>query len=301
VERLRRHRWELALIGITAIWGATFPIVKCAVERCGHLSPSLGLLGTHPTTTFMFLTLRFTLAAAIMVPATRRLPSRMIGPGLLVGGALFSGYAFQTLGLERTSASNVGFVTGLFVVLTPLFGAVAGRALPRPEVLLAVGLATAGLFLLASPTGLALGAGERIVLLTAVSFALHIVITGAFAGRVDTAAFTGFQLAVAAAASFVFTAAQGDMSIPREPGIWGAVAITAVLASALAFFVQTRAQRHLTPTRTALIITMEPVFAGVFGYLMLGERLTGRGYAGAALILVAIVIAGRHPARRDEA
>jgi drug/metabolite transporter (DMT)-like permease len=298
---IRRYRWELALIGITAIWGATFPIVKCAVERCGHLTPSLGLVGPEPTSTFMFLTLRFTLAAAIMAPATRRLPKRMIGPGLLVGGALFAGYAFQTLGLERTSASNVGFITGLFVVLTPLFGALAGRSLPRTEVLVAVVLATAGLFLLASPSGLELGTGERIVLLTAVGFALHIVMTGAYTGRVDTAAFTGFQLTVAAAASFAIAATQGNVSVPREPGIWGALAITAVLASALAFFVQTRAQRHITPTRTALIITMEPVFAGVFGYLMLGERLSGRGYAGAALILGGIILAGRHPARRGEA
>jgi drug/metabolite transporter (DMT)-like permease len=249
----------------------------------------------------MFLTLRFTLAAAILAPATRRLPKRMIGPGLLVGGALFAGYAFQTLGLERTSASNVGFITGLFVVLTPLFGALAGRALPRPDVGLAVVLATGGLFLLASRSGLELGPGERVVLATAVSFALHIVLTGAFAGRVDTAAFTGFQLTVAAVASFTVTAARGNLNIPRESGIWGAVVVTAVLASALGFFVQTRTQRHITPTRTALIITMEPVFAGVFGYLMLGERLTGRGYAGAALILVSIMLAGRRPARLQEA
>lgn len=302
MSRLRRYRWELALVGITAIWGATFPVVKCAVERCSDLKPGLGLNGlTHPTTTFMFLTLRFGVAALIMAPATARLPKRMAGPALLVGGALFGGYVFQTLGLERTSASNVGFITGLFVVLTPLLGSVAGRTPPRREVLVAVALATAGLFLLSSPSGLSLGAGERIVLLTALSFALHVVLTGQFTGRVDTAAFTGAQLTIAAGASLAATVAQGNVSIPREPGIWGAIAITAVLASALAFFTQTRAQRHLPPTRTALILTMEPVFAGVFGTLMLGERLTGRGYLGAALIVGAIVLAESRPARKDEA
>lgn len=273
-----RYGWEAALVGVAVVWGSTFVVVQDAVE---DMPP------------FLFLALRFALASLVMAAlgGFRRFAPGEMRAGTAAGVALFAGYAFQTIGLQYTSSSNAGFITGLFVVFTPLIGAVVARRLPSGATLGGAALATAGLALLSLRGGFLPERGDALVLGAAAAFAAHIVVLGRVSAGRSALRLASVQVAVTALLSMVWSAA-AERTAPAAPAdVWGAIALTGVLASALAFFVQTAAQKIVPPTRTAIILTSEPVFAGVFGFWLAGERLTGRGYAGAALILVGIVVA----------
>jgi drug/metabolite transporter (DMT)-like permease len=270
-------RPTLALIGVTAIWGSTFVVVKDAVERM-------------PVTDF--LTWRFALAALAML-ALRPRSVAALGPegrraGVLVGLALGVGYLLQTLGLQHTSAAVSGFITGMFVVLTPLCSAALLRQRVSPAAWAAVALATGGLAQL-SLHGLSIGYGELLTLGCAAAFALHIVGLGQWASSHDAFGLAVVQLVTTAALCAV-VAAPGGLVVPPDGTVWLALAITSLGATALAFVVQTWAQAHLAPTRAAVVMTMEPVFSGLFAVAVAGERLGLRTLAGAALVLVAMVL-----------
>ncbi|HYY79606.1 MAG TPA: DMT family transporter [Actinomycetes bacterium] len=292
--RLRVARWELALVAVTAIWGWTFVLVRDAVA---DVPP------------FAFIAWRF-LAAALLLAAVRPAAVARRDPGLLAAGvvtgfALFAGYGFQTVGLQYTSASNAGFITGLAVVLTPLLGALVLREAPGRWPAAGAALAAVGLGLL-SLQRLELRRGDALVLGCAVAFAAHILLLGRNAPRHRSYALAVVQLATAGVLALVWAGAAGDLVAPQTGTTWVALAVTAVAASAGAFLVQTRAQREVPPTRTAVILTMEPVFAGVFGFLLAGERLTARGWLGAGCILGGMLVAelGRAagtPGRAEEA
>ena len=267
---------------MTAIWGVTFPLVKQAVA----LVPP-----------YSFNAVRFLLAAvalgAVSVPAVRRLDATAWRHGALLGAALFAGYAFQTIGLQYTQASNAGFVTGMFVVFTPLLGAVLLRRSPGNWAVVGVVLAAVGLALLSLGPSFRPRAGDVIILGCAVAFAAHIVGLGAWSNRHDAVGLTVVQMLVSGLLHLAFA---GALEVGRQPAEWNrsvlvALVVTAVLASAAAFWVQTAAQRVIPPTRTAVILTMEPVFAGLFGFLLLDEVLTARGWLGCALILAGMLTA----------
>ena len=290
MSQRRRRGLELALIGVAAVWGYTFPVVKDAVEE---LPP------------FEFIAVRFTIAAAVLTVPFRRELARLRRPHLLAaagaGVALFAGYAFQTVGLQRTQASNAGFITGLFVVFTPILTAVVLRRPPSRGSMLGVTLATAGLFLLSfGPGGFVFGSGEALVLGAAVSFAVHIVVLGRFSAEIPTGALTVVQLWVTATLASVSMLAVETPAPIVTGSAWFAIGVTALFASAAAFFIQTLAQRSVSPTRTALILVSEPAFAGLFGFLLLGERLTAIGWTGAALILAGMITAELAPQRARE-
>ncbi|MBI4729390.1 MAG: DMT family transporter [Acidobacteria bacterium] len=285
--RLAALRWETALVGISLVWGSTFVLVQDAVDR---VPPS------------QFLAIRFALATIAMAAAggLRGLGREDLRAGIPIGVALFAGYALQTVALRHTTASNTGFITGLFVVFTPLIGATVTRRLPSAATAGGVALATAGLALLATPSGIHLGAGDALALGCAVAFAAHIVLLGHLGAGRPAIRITTVQIAAAAAASGVWNMAKGQ-AVPSIPApVWGAALLTGVLASAVAFFVQTSAQRVVPPTRAAVILTAEPVFAAVFGYLFAGDRLSARGYGGAALILAGILVAELLAPAREE-
>jgi drug/metabolite transporter (DMT)-like permease len=269
-------------VAVTAVWGVTFPVVKAAVERV----PPYG-----------FNSVRFLLAGAalgaVAVPALRRLSGQGLRHGAVLGVALFGGYAFQTVGLQHTTASNAGFVTGMFVVFTPLLSAVVLRRAPGWAASGGVVLAAAGLALLSLGDDFVPRYGDVLVLGCAVSFAAHIVGLGAWSARHDPVALTAVQLLVAGALHTTMAAALelGRAPVRWDGGVVAAVAVTALLASAAAFLIQTAAQRHIPPTRTAIILTMEPAFAGLFGFLLLGERLIGRGWVGCGCILAGMLLA----------
>lgn len=270
---------ELALVGIAAIWGLTFVMVQDAIAE---LPP------------FAFLAYRFIPAAAIVAAAfwrpLRRLPPEGWRAGLLMGAFLTAGYVAQTLGLEHTSASNAGFITGLFVVLTPLFGAMLFGIRPPRAAWLAAGVSAFGLVMLSGASGDFRLAGDGVVFLCACAFALHILVTARAVERFDVGALVAIQLGACGAFSLIAAAIGGDLETPRGATVWNALIVTSLLASALGFLVQSFAQRHAAPARTALILAAEPAFAGLFGYLLQDERLSAVAWAGALLILAAIVL-----------
>jgi drug/metabolite transporter (DMT)-like permease len=275
----------LALLAIAAIWGATFVLVQDAVER---------------TPPMLFLTMRFAIASVAMAGGLRRATKQEWSVGALLGCVLFAGYALQTVGLQYTSASNAGFLTGLFVVFTPIIGALVVRALPSPAATAGVVLATAGMALLTMPAGLSIGKGDALEILTAVSFATHIVLTGLLARGLSALALAGIQIVVVTAISFGWSAI-AEATLPAGDGlVWFVAAFTAVFATALAFFVQTRAQQQLPPVRTAVILAAEPAFAGIAGYVVAGDRFGVRGMMGAFMILAGILVASLRPPEREQ-
>jgi drug/metabolite transporter (DMT)-like permease len=280
---------DLLLVLVCFFWGATFVLVKEAVSQV-PVSP--------------FLALRFLLAGLLLsLIFPRRLAGAgrgALGAGALLGAVLFGGYALQTYGLARTSASNAGFITGLSVVLVPVFSALAFRARTGAGAWTGVGLATAGLYLLSG--GLErLNLGDLFVLGCAVCFAWHIILTGRFARAHDPAALATLQVLatglLAAAGALLF---EGGIPLALPPLVWWAVIITSLFATVFAFLVQTVAQRFTSATRTALIFTTEPVFAALVAWGWAGEPVTGWAVAGGTLVVLAMIVAELAPAAAGE-
>lgn len=269
---------SIALVAICAVWGLTFTMVQDAIA----ILPA-----------FAFLTYRFGAAALIVGVGFRRrlaaLPREGWVAALVMGCFLSAGYVTQTLGLEHTSPSDAGFITGMMVVITPVLGAVFLRQRISGAAWAAAGISAVGLYLLSGVGGHFTLRGNGLVLLCAISFALHILATDRAANRFDIGALLTIQLSVAALVPLVVALARSDLEAPHGAKVWWALVVTAVFASALGFFVQTYAQQHAPPARTALILASEPAFAGLFGYLLAGDRLTAVAWLGAALIMAAII------------
>jgi drug/metabolite transporter (DMT)-like permease len=266
------------LIAVCAIWGATFPLVKDAVAAV-------------PVTTF--LAYRF-LFAAIVAGILFRKPLRAMSragwkAGAWMGVFLTAGYLFQTFGLDRTSSSNAGFITGMFVVTTPLLGALFLRQRAGLTAWLAAAVATLGLYLLSGTGGSLHVLGDLLVFGCAISFSIHILITDPAVKQHDVKALLVVQLGLCGLVCLALAGAQGDLLIPREEEVWTALAITSILASVLGFYVQAYAQTHASPARTALILASEPAFAGLAAWKLKGETLDAWGWLGAGLIMAAIV------------
>jgi drug/metabolite transporter (DMT)-like permease len=268
-----------ALVAATAVWGVTFVQVKDAVEL-------------YPL--FAFLAVRFVLATAVLAaPARRRVRSlgrRGAGAAAVLGLLLAAGYVLQTAGLQRTTVSGTGFITGMYVVLTPLLALALFRSPIGPGAWAGVALSTAGLALLA---GIHAGSavGDLLVLAASGVYSLQIVLMERNAPRYDAVAFTFVEMLAAAAGLLVVALARGDLGVPHGSTVWGALLVTGIFASALGFLVQTWAQRTTSATRTALVFAMEPVFTALFGYTLAGDRLGPVGWAGCAAIMAGIVLA----------
>ncbi len=281
---------DLALLLVTLIWGGTFVAVQNAVNQ-------------YPV--FAFLTWRFGLATFGMILVFGRRLRKLrwwgLGAGALIGLFLFSGYAFQTMGLRYTSASKAGFITGLQTVTVPILTALLARRKPEPRVILATALAFVGLALLSLRDSLAVERGDLLILACAISFGAHITAVGLLAPRTDAMALTTVQIAFVALASLAVTPFEAPVAgtalwpIPAQVAI--AAAFTGILATCVAFGIQNGVSRYTTPTHTALVFAMEPVFAALFGYLLAGERLSPRAVFGGSLILLAMLISEMREAR----
>ncbi len=278
-QALRAYGVQLALIGIAAIWGGTFVTVKDAVAR-------------YPM--YAFLTLRFAIAVlafvAVMPSSVRLMRRETLGVGVLAGLFLTAGYVFQTWGLQDTSASKAAFITGMFVVITPVLQAVVLRRIPRRTTVIGVVLAVVGLWLLSGGGSGGWNIGDTRVLICAFAYAGHFIVLGGLGAEHEVAPLTLVQLATVGVASAVVSVLTEPRGLPGDGGVWFALVLTGVFASAVAFAVQTYAQRFLSPTKTALILIMEPVFGGVFGYFA-GERLGLSGVTGSALIFAGMLVA----------
>jgi drug/metabolite transporter (DMT)-like permease len=269
----------LALIAVTAVWGVTFVQVKDAVAL-------------YPL--FAFLAVRFAIASLTLagpaVARLRRLDRRGLGAGIVLGLLLAAGYALQTAGLARTTVSSTGFITGMYVVLTPLIALALFRHRIGLVAWSGVALATIGLALL---SGIHAGsaAGDLLVLAAAAVYSLQIVLMERYAPRYDAFALTFVEMLTAFVAFTLVAAALGDFEVPRGATVWGALLVTGIFASALGFLVQTWAQRRASATQTALAFSMEPVWTGIFGFALAGDRLGALGWTGCAVILAGIALA----------
>ena len=268
----------LLLIAVTAVWGVTFVQVKDTLEL-------------YPL--FAFLAARFAIAVVVLaVPAAARV--RGLGrEGLMAGGMLgaflAAGYGLQTAGLERTTVSSTGFITGLYVVLTPLLGLLVFRQSTRVAVWVGVGLAVAGFALL---SGIDVGEplGDLLVLVSAVATAFQIILVERYADVYDALALTLVEMATALVGFAAIALALGQIEVPRGWTVWGALLVTGVFASALGYLVQIWAQRRISAARTALVFSLEVVWTGFFGYVLAHDRLGLAGWIGCALILAGILV-----------
>lgn len=268
----------VALILVTAVWGVTFVQIKDALEL-------------YPL--FAFLAVRFAIASATLaVPGGRRLRSlgrHGVAAGVLLGSFLAIGYGFQTAGLDLTTVSGAGFITGMYVVLTPVVAYLLFRDRIGLAGALGVGLAFTGIAML-SGVDSGSATGNLLVLAGTVAYAFQIAVTGRFAPRYDPLALTLVQMLTALAGFGAIALVLGELEVPRGWTVWGALVVTGVFASALAYLIQTWAQRRTSATRVAVIYAMEPVFAGCFGFALAGDRLGALGWTGCAVILLGILV-----------
>lgn len=282
----------MLLVALTIVWGSTFFLIKDLVQHV----PSLDFLGVRFVTA----------AAAMTLIAWRRiarLPRPLIVRSIALGGLYALAQILQTLGLESTPASVSGFLTGLYVVLTPLIAALALRQRVERSTWIAVAVAAAGLAVL-TLTGVSLGIGEALTIGGALAYALHILATARWATTEHAVGIATVQLWVIGIVCLLLGAPDGIV-LPATGGQWASMLYMVVFASIGAMLVQTWAQAQISATRAAIIMTAEPVWATAFAVLLGGEPLTWRLVVGGAMILGAMyaveLVAARRASRRDDA
>ena len=269
----------LALVGVTAIWGVTFVQVQDALE----LYPLVA-----------FLAVRFAISTAALAPFAwgrlRALPREGYVGGVGVGTLLGVSYGFQTAGLELTTVSSTGFITGLYVVFTPFIALGLFRTPVPPALWSGVGLAVVGLFLLSGAPG-GSAAGNALVLAAALTAALQIVALERFAPRYDVRALTFLQMATSFVGFMAIALVLGELEVPHGGTVWAALLVTGLFAGALGFLVATWVQARTTAARAALVFTLEAPFAALAGVLLADEVLGLAGWLGCGVMMAGILLA----------
>jgi drug/metabolite transporter (DMT)-like permease len=268
---------SIALMAVAAIWGGAFLSMKGTLERLDVNS---------------FLAWRFLIATLLLIlirpSVLKKIDLPFFKKGVILGIFLSSGYIFQSFGLTLTTVSNTGFITGLYVVLTPIVAAVILRKNISLVEWFAVLVATIGLALL-SLNGLQFGLGEFLVLISALLFALHIVGLGEWSKGLDAYALTVLQLGTCAVVTFLASFKSG-FKAPPDSGVWWSIIYTAIFATALAFIVQTWAQSFIAPSTVGVILAAEVVFAAGLGIWFLNEPVTLRIALGGLLVLASMYL-----------
>ena len=271
----KKALFALILLAVSAIWGGAFVVMKDALARLDVNS---------------FLAWRFLIATLLLIAIRPKvlfqIDRKFLLKGVLVGTFLGSGYIFQSFGLTLTSVAKTGFITGLYVVLTPVLGALVLKKKIANVQWLSVLLATAGLLLL-SFKGLHVGLGEFLVFLSAIVFAAHIIALGEWSSGMDTYALTVVQLGTCALITTIAGLKSG-LHVPPDYGVWWAIIFCSVFATAIAFIFQTWAQSFMAATTVAVILTMEVVFAAIFGIAIAHESLTTKTAVGGMMVVVAM-------------
>ncbi len=270
---------DLSLLAVAIVWGYTFVAIKDALAS---------------VTPFNFIAIRFMISLALLCvifrKSLRELNRAELRGGIIIGLFLFLAYAFQTTGLKYTTASNAGFITGFSVVLVPVFSSIFLKSIPDIPSIAGVILATAGLFLLSYNGSLSLNRGDILVFFCAIAVAMHILTVGYYSGRNSAVRITIVQVAVVTLLSIICAVVFEEPVMPRGRVVWSALIVCSVFATVGAYLVQNTMQRFTSSTHTALIFTGEPVFAGIFGYFLLGESLSANAVTGCALILAGMCI-----------
>lgn len=274
-----RTRAELYLLSITLIWGSTFVITKGALK---DVSP------------FLYTTIRFTAAAFLLgmltVRTVTKTTRRSFVKGGILGVLLFVGFILQTIGLQYTSASKSAFITGMLVVLTPICQIVIERRPPQLGNLIGIVLVTVGLYLLTSPEGSEFNIGDLLTLGCALCFALYIVYLDIFSQVDDPILLTFHQSLVSGLLALVGVFVYEEVVWNPTPPLLGALAYLTVFATLIALFVQVKYQKDTTPTRAAVIFSVEPVFAAIFAYFFAGEVMGAIGVLGGGLIVAGMLV-----------
>ena len=276
---MNRYKAAILLLTTTFFWGVTFTVVKQAIESVD---------------VFVFLAQRFILAFALILPIGlykgKQLDGATVLKGIVMGVFLFGAYAFQTVALVYTTASNTGFLTGLNVVMVPILAALVLKQRISLAVKLAVILSVAGLLLLCGNGSWDLNRGDLLATLCAAFVSLHIICTGEFVRRSDFYWLTVIQLGMVALLSYSGALMRGKEVLVWYPHLIVPLLVCSIIATVFAFLVQTSMQRYISHTNTALIFCTEPVFAALYAWLVLNERLGVYGYVGALCILCGMMI-----------
>ncbi len=273
---MKNHLLALSLIAVAAFWGWTFVIVKDAIAVYGVVG---------------FLAIRFTIGALVLgAVSVRRIKAGTLGLGLAIGVTLGVAYYLQTMGLKYTTSTKCGLITGLFVVFAPLAARLLFGVKTSWLFWLAIAMSLTGLGLLTATGSEPATLGDLLTLGCAVLFGLHIALLARYAKEHDAVVLTFAQLSAAALMFIVLWPAMEVIAWPSGK-VWFALVITGVFASAVAFLVQTYVLQRLPAARTAVIISAEPVFAAIFGYLLHNDRLDGLQIIGAATMVAAILLA----------
>ncbi|MCS7228526.1 MAG: DMT family transporter [Candidatus Kryptonium sp.] len=285
----QQYKAELLLLFITFIWGGTFSIVKTALESVSPL---------------IFLGIRFGISMVLYLlffpGSLKHLNYTSLKHGLIIAFFLFAGFAFQTVGLKYTTASKSGFITGMLVIFTPIAQVIIERKTPKLGNLVGIVLVTIGLLFLTSKESsienfiFSLGRdftiGDFLTLLCAVMFALYIVYLDIYSRLHPTSILVLIQLATTSIASFLIAPFFEDIKLNFTFQLFFALVYTSLLATILATYIQTEYQKFTTPTRAAVIFTMEPVFAGAIAWVFLNEHLSSFALLGSALMLGGLLI-----------
>ncbi|MFE8702156.1 DMT family transporter [Cytobacillus sp. FJAT-54145] len=281
---------DVSLLLVALIWGATFVLVQNAIS----LLPPFSFNGVR------FFIAALILGAWLLIFERRQLQQfnkKLLVSGVLIGTWLFIGYAFQTVGLLYTTSSKAGFITGLSVIMVPLFAILLLKQRPSRNAVIGVLIATIGLYLLTMTDISSLNRGDAFVFICAIGFALHIIFTGKYSSQYPTLLLTVIQITTVAIASTLFSFMFEDWKLAFQPSVllssevFIALLITSVFATAIAFFAQTNFQKYTTPTRVALIFAMEPVFAAATAYIWADERLSSSALIGCLFIFIGMIFA----------
>ncbi|GAB4112409.1 MAG: DMT family transporter [Candidatus Caldatribacteriota bacterium] len=273
---------EFYLLGIVIVWGSTFAVIKDVLPQ---IMP------------FTFLAFRFFIATLVLGlifwKRLKLIDKNILGKGVLIGIFLFMGYTFQTLGLKYTTATKAGFITGLSVVLVPLFSFFFFKEKIQRNSTMGVILAFFGLWLLNYNNSLSFNLGDFLVLICAISFAFHIISVGLYTKRLDYILLVILQLFTVFSLSTIFSLFLEGSALFNYYSykVWWAIILTAVFATSLAFYMQNRFQQYSTATKTAIIFSGEPIFAAIFAYLLLGEKISLIAWVGGLLIFGGMIIA----------
>jgi len=272
---------DLLLLSVTVFWGSTFIIVKRAIEQMP---------------TFAFLSMRFWISSVLLIliffPRLRKLNIELLKDGGILGIVLFLAYAFQTVALEYSSATVVGFLTGLNVIFTPILSAAMLRKMPRIYSQIGAIISFAGVALMSLSESLTLSVGEILTIICALFVAVQIILTDKYSRKHDTFLLTVVEITTMSILATLVSLFKEPYIIPKHWTNFLVVSfvVTAVFATVYAFIVQNTAQKFTTPTKTAIIFIMEPVFAAVFGYLIGGEVLSEKVYLGGTVMFLGLFI-----------
>lgn len=271
--------WVFALMAVTVLWGWSFSAIHQALLELR--AP-------------VFNAYRFIVGAVVILPFVAKKLGHSTRLDWLAGGlagvVLFLAFSLQTAGIAYTTASNAAFITGLAVVFTPFLAKVLLKQNPKRQQIIGAALAAIGLALL-TINDFSVHGGDALILACAVFIALHIIVLAKVSKNHDAALLAFIQVLVVALLSFLWALSSKQLSLPHASQTYSTIVIMGVVGTAIAYFVQTKAQVLTSPNKIALIIVLEPVFGGLFGYVLAGDRLTTINIMGAVLIIIAMVVA----------